>query len=204
MQVHYKDLGVWLSSDLKSSKHCRETVVVATKLVHLIRRTLWNFSQKSYLLLYKALVRPRLEYASSAWNPHYAKDILALERVQKLATHLISALKEEPYEARLMATGLQKLETRRLRADLILLYQMCHNMVDYDVHLLFEPARDERVRGHSYKLRVKTLPRKDLRKFFFANRVVESRNRLDEEIVSAPSLAAFKNGLHKSGVLPPI
>ena len=36
-----------------------------------------------------ALVRPHLEYCAPVWSPHYSKDKLALERVQKRASHWI-------------------------------------------------------------------------------------------------------------------
>jgi hypothetical protein len=204
VQLSYKDLGVWISSDLKSSKQCNEAVATAVKLVHLIKRTLRHFDTNTYMLLYKALVRPRVEYASCAWNPHYAKDIAQIEKVQRLATRLVPGYRSNSYEERLTLLGLQSLETRRLRADLILLYQLCHGLVDYDVNLLFDRPLNPSLRGHSFKLRVRVLPKCDTRKFFFANRVVDSWNRLPEAAVSAPNVISFKKALHASGVLPEI
>jgi hypothetical protein len=200
----YKDLGVWISNDLKASRHCSEIVSTATKIVHLIKRSIQYFDMNIYLLLYKALVRPRLEYASCAWNPHYVKDRENIERVrvQRLATRLIPGMRGMEYDDRLRFVKLQTLETRRMRADLILLYQMCHGLVKYDLSALFDPAPDLRLRGHEFKLRMRVTPSCDARKFFFANRVVEKWNGLPSDVVTAPSLSSFKTKLHSLGCIP--
>ena len=36
-------------------------------------------------MAYLSLIRPLLEYAGSDWDPHFTKDIIAIERIQKRA-----------------------------------------------------------------------------------------------------------------------
>ena len=40
-------------------------------------------------MLYRALVRPHVEYANSIWSPYKKGDIEAIEKVQKTATKLV-------------------------------------------------------------------------------------------------------------------
>ena len=65
-----KDLGVYLSCDLKSASHCSNAYLKGNKMLGLIKRTVHSRDPYVLLALYKSLVRPHLEYCCSAWNPH--------------------------------------------------------------------------------------------------------------------------------------
>ena len=71
------------------------------------------------MLLYKFLVRPRLECCVQDWSPFLRKDIELLEKVQTRATRMIDGYAEKDYNDRLNELGLTTLKTRRKRDNLI-------------------------------------------------------------------------------------
>jgi len=69
-----KDLGIMLSSDMKSVEQCMYAANRTNRALGMIKRTIRIKEPVIMVKLYKALVRPHLEYCVSAWNPHYSKD----------------------------------------------------------------------------------------------------------------------------------
>ena len=69
--------------------------------------------------LYKAIVRPHLEYCIQSWRPYHKKDIDKVEKIQRRVTKMIPELRDLSYERRLLQCSLTTLETRRLRGHQI-------------------------------------------------------------------------------------
>ena len=84
-----KDIGVTIDSKLTFEHHINSTMG--------LMRTFTSIDEETFLLLYKALVRPHLEYANALWSPYKIKDITAIENVQRRATKLVPSLKNLEY-----------------------------------------------------------------------------------------------------------
>ena len=74
-----KDLSVMIESKLNFRQHISKKVSIANRNLGIIHRTSTSLSQEMFLSLYKAMVRPYLEYASVILSPLYTKDKIILE-----------------------------------------------------------------------------------------------------------------------------
>ena len=113
-----KDLGITFQDDLQFTKHLSDKVKKANSILGLIHRSFQHIDNEMFMHLYKALVRPHVEYASSVWSPFKLRDIKLIEGVQRRATRLSRDLRNEPYNIRLTTLGLPTLQFRRERADM--------------------------------------------------------------------------------------
>ena len=188
-----KDLGVIIDKDLKFSDHITSITVKALRVLFTIKRTIITRNSEVILKLYKALVRPLLEYAQVVWQPRLLQDCHKIERVQRLATKLITNVRNLPYNERLRALKLPSLQHRRKRGDMIMLYQCSHNMVKCNIPL-YQFAHQRITRGHKYKMAIQR-SEKNVRKNFFTHRAAPVWNSLPEETVNAKTVNIFKRKL---------
>eukprot|EP00745_Piridium_sociabile_P035629 TRINITY_DN62481_c0_g1_i22.p1 TRINITY_DN62481_c0_g1~~TRINITY_DN62481_c0_g1_i22.p1 ORF type:complete len:167 (-),score=29.87 TRINITY_DN62481_c0_g1_i22:169-669(-) len=148
---------------------------------------------KTFVQLYKSLVRPILEYGHSVWQPSLKTLQSDIEDVQRRATKLIASLKDKPYPERLATLKLPSLEHRCRRGDMIDLFKYLHGIYRTD-RPRFELYQARDTRGNSLKL-TKHYSRLNVRRNFFSQRVVTTWNSLSDAVVSAPSVGAFKGRL---------
>ena len=191
-----KDLGVTMDANMKVSEQCRIAASKANQVLGMIRRNI-TYKDKSLIVpLYKAIVRPHLEYCIQAWSPYLRKDIDMLEKIQRRATKLIPGLRDLRYEERLKECGLTTLETRRLRGDQIEVFKILNGYENIDSNIFFEIKESKITRGHNYTL-VKKQSRLDVRKYSFSQQTINVWNKLSTDCVHASSVNMFKNKIDK-------
>jgi len=162
-------------------------------ILGLIKRNFRRIDEEDFLVIYKAYIRPHLEYCVQAWSPYMQKDIKILEKIQRSATKIVHRLKHLCYKDRLDRLNLTTLFVRRKRGDLIETYKILIEKENIEKEQLFELSNNWYfLRGHTMKLIV-TRSRLDIRKYSLSQRVVAEWNRLPEYIVMGPSVNTFKN-----------
>ena len=194
-----KDLGVHVDNLLNFQEHIDTVTKKARATAGMIMRNITFKSPEIMIPLYKALIRPVIEYGNCVWYPHLKKDIETLERVQRNYTKNIIGMRELSYEERLSRLKLPSLVYRRVRGDMIEVYKIIHNLYDPKTtsQLLTLVSDDApHTRTNSLKL-TKHRTHHNLYSKFFTNRVINTWNSLPHDIVNAPSLNSFKNKIDK-------
>jgi hypothetical protein len=188
------DLGVTIDEHLSFSKHINNIARKAHARCSLIMKCFQSKRLDCLVKAYVTYVRPLLEYNSPVWSPHWAKDIRTLERVQKRFSKKLPALHDLSYSERLERLGLERLEARRIRADLVLTYKIVSGLSELTLSDFFTLSNVTQTRGHMYKLCMPKF-RTDVRKYCFCCRVVAIWNDLPADKINFTSLASFTRTL---------
>ena len=180
-------------------------------MIFLIKHTFKYLDKNMFKLLYKSLVRPHLEYASSTWSPILKTDIDSIEKVQRRATRQVPALSTLTYQQRMQELQIPSLQYRRLRTDLILLYKHTHNLITLDTsthckqcthnNSMLTPSLSNITRGHQHKYQIHH--HQGIRNRFLTSRCLKTWNSLNSNTVTAKTLNTFKNQLSKDNAMPP-
>ena len=99
--IKENNLGVSISAHMKVSGQCGIAASKCNQIIGLIRKNIAYKKKELMIPLYKAIVRPHLEYYIQAWRSYQKKGIGMLERIQRKATKIIPELKDLSYEERL-------------------------------------------------------------------------------------------------------
>lgn len=121
-----KDLGVYLDSKLIFNKHIESIVHRSYKMLGFVLRISKVFSNpRTIVMLYFALVRSTLEYASPIWNPQYKVYIDSIEHIQNKFIKYLTFKFNNNFEC-----TFQTLQQRRAIADLTFIHRILNNSID--------------------------------------------------------------------------
>ena len=191
-----RDLGVVFNNSFNFNDHILAIVSKANQKIGWTTRNI--LSRDAYVIsrVYKALIRPHIEYCTQAWAPvarhgHWQL-IMKLESVQRKVTRLVNDIKNLSYKERLESLGLTTLLERRMRGDLIETFKIISGVSQYG-STLFNIS--ERTGNLVSRQKSKTKSARQLD--FFSNRVIYFWNKLPTQVKDSTSVNNFKNNLDK-------
>ena len=190
-----KDLGVYFQQDASFKEYISKAVKKANRILGLIKRNFTQIDNNMLITLYKSLVRPILEYGCQVWSPMTKNLNNQIESVQRRITKIMRNLKKQSYPERLKTLGIPTLKFRRLRADMIQIYKILHDIDAKPPELLLNLSEEPRTRGNSLKLK-KVSVNTSLRQSSWTIRSISWWNQLPDNVVQAPSVNSFKSRLN--------
>ena len=109
-----RDLGIMMSNTATFTLHIRNIVKKARDKMGWVLRVFQSRERSLMLTLLKSLVIPLLEYCCQLWNPWKAKDIQAIEAIQRTFTYKITEVQHLNYWERLHELKLYCLQRPRI------------------------------------------------------------------------------------------
>ena len=119
-----RDLGVIMGDEATFAAHIEGMTAKARRQAGWILRTFSARDKLTMMTLYKALVRPIVEYCSQLWSPSQVGLIRKVESVQRNFTARIHGMAEKTYWDRLKELDLYSLERRRERYCILYVYKI--------------------------------------------------------------------------------
>ena len=137
-------------------------------------------------------MRPHLEYCSSVWDPHTQTDVNRIEAVQRRAARFCLRRFTRRSSPTLMQAdlGWSLLSARREQARLILMFKLCHPLVNVNSSKTLTPITRPTRLSHPYTYQRPAAVKK-YHQLSFYPRTIAQWNSLPAILVCAPTVDAF-------------
>lgn len=191
----YKYLGVYIANNLSWDIHVEYIIKNANRMLGFLKRNFSLAPLSLKLLLYKSLVRSKLEYSSAIWDPG-ATLASSLEAAQNRSVRFILHNYHRTSSVTAMKTtlGLPDLSLRRKLSRLCLFHKIYHHNQSLRQHLLTQPSYISSRVDHQNKVGI---PHCRTSHFYqsFVPMTSMDWNRLPAPIASIADSAEFKAAL---------
>ena len=124
-----RDLGIMMSNDATFKENIGTMVKRGKRMAGWALRTFQSRDKNVMLTLYKALIRPFIEYGCQVWSPQNIGEIRKLENVQRAFTRKIDGMEGKNYWQRLKELNLNSLERRRERYIIMYTWKIIYDLV---------------------------------------------------------------------------
>ena len=123
-----------MQKNLSWNQHVDNITKKGNQTLAFLRRNINMCGPSAKEQAYKTFVRPTLEYASTIWDPHTARNIQVVEKIQRRAARFVTGDYQQTssVSSMLNTLGWDSLQQRRARAKVIMLYHIHHRLVDID------------------------------------------------------------------------
>ena len=188
-----KYLGLTITNDLSWNEHTANTRNKAARTLGVIRRNLGPCSQEVKAKAYEALVRPQLEYATAAWNPHTNRNAKSLEGIQRQAARFVKRDYKLDSSVTTMVNqlGWDTLKERRLMVQATMFYKIRYSIVNILIPSYVKVQSSQTRRQHPLQYQ-HIYTRVDTFKYSLFPRIVPIWNILPVAAVTAETVASFR------------
>ncbi len=203
-----KYLGVTISNNLTWTAHITNITNKANSTLAFLRRNLKSCPQPLKETAYKSMVRSVLEYSAAVWDPHYQKDIQALEKIQCRGARFVKQDYDYQSSVTKMLADLEwdSLTDRRLDLRLALMFKVVHGLIAVTAEDIgkgtLQPADSRTRASHQHKFKHIQTSTPQFRHSFFP-RTISNWNPLDGKVAEAKTVDSFKQQLRATGSGPP-
>ena len=166
-------------------------------MLGLLRRNLHSCPTDVKSVAYKALVRPRLEYCDTVWDPHHKIHINTIEKIQNRAARFVTGTYNTDVSSSSLVQrlGWESLETRRTKSRLTMIYKETHGLIPSNIEqYTYKGTRCTR-RLHSRLSYEAPRTNKDCLKYSLYPRTIPEWNLLPDNLKSTTNLDKFKTML---------
>ena len=194
-----KYLGITISDTLDTTEHINNVASKANRTLGVIRRNFSKCTQEVRKTLYSTMVRPQMEYATAAWDPHQQTHIDALEKVQNRAVRFIANDYRQTSSVSGLKTayGLDSLQKRRRNRRLTAFHDYLNGQLAIDNFpaLARPPANTRSAVHHLCVFDVPFIPNTNYLRQSYLYRTIREWNQLPATVVNAPSRPTFSMAL---------
>ena len=173
-------LGVELSADMNWNIHVKKTAAKGNQMLGVLHRNLKNCPRNLKDLAYKSILRLKLEYASSVWDPYTAENINKLEGVQRRSARFVCNKYSRKESVTSMLDDLEgpPLQQRRAESRLALFHCIVNGTVDIDSAVLMEESRRPSRKANKVQY-MRHSSKKDCYKYSFVPRSIVQWNNIN-------------------------
>lgn len=182
----YKYLGVTITNNLSWNTHISNICKSSFRKLCFLRHKLKQAPHNTRLTAYYSLIRPKLEYACTVWDPYTKRNTDALEMIQRKAIRFIfSKYRSTDSPSTLMLTNsIPTLQLRRKILRLKFMFLLKNNRLSLNPQPFITPLEARRTRHRHAESLTPYSTKTNVFKYSFFPRTITDWNNLPCEQLS--------------------